>query len=362
MKDQTVRIKDIAIKANVSTGTVDRVLHERGRVSEKVKEKVLKIIKEMNYEPNLMARALGSNKIFKFAALIPDEQFDSYWHAPKIGVLKASRDLKQFGIQVNQYPFNPYQVDSFIEQAKKITEDNMDGIFLSPIFYREVLPFLEKWRQNDIPFVLFNTQIADYEPLSYIGQDSYQSGLLAGKLMHYGLPNPCSSLIAHFDEDTSNAAHLSKKEQGFRNYFSQNHIDQKYNITKVELDSSKLAVFVKRLEDVIEGINDLEGIFVTTSKAFEIASYLKQRHIKHIKIIGYDLLPKNVHYLNSGIISFLINQNPKGQGFWGIHQLANHLVFKKEVPALKYLPLDIITKENVNYFIDDEDETIYNSY
>lgn len=358
MNDKTVRIKDIAVKANVSTGTVDRVLHERGRVSDKVKEKVLKIIKDMNYEPNLMARALGSNKIFKFAALIPDERFDSYWHAPKIGVLKASRDLKQFGVQVNQYPFNPYQVDSFIEQAKKITEDAVDGIFLSPIFYREVLPFLKKWKENHIPFVLFNTQIADYEPLSYIGQDSYQSGLLAGKLMHYGLPNPCSILIAHFDEDTSNAAHLSKKEQGFRNYFSQNHIDQKYNIIKVELDSSKFAVFVKRLEDVIEGINDLEGIFVTTSKAFEIASYLKQRHMKNIKIIGYDLLPKNVHYLNTGIISFLINQNPKGQGFWGIHQLANHLVFKKEVPALKYLPLDIITKENVNYFIDDEDETM----
>ena len=362
MKDKTVRIKDIAIKANVSVGTVDRVLHERGRVSEKVKEKILKIIKDMNYEPNLMARALSSNKIFKFAALIPDEQYDSYWHAPKIGVLKASRDLKQFGVQVKQYLFNPYQVESFIENAKKVTDDGVDGIFLSPIFYRETLPFLEKWKQDHVPFVLFNTQITDYEPLSYIGQDSYQSGLLAAKLMHYGLPDPCSILIAHFDEDTSNAAHLSKKEQGFRNYFSQNLIDQKYNINKIEFDSSNFPVFIKRLEDVIDNTRDLGGIFVTTSKAFEIASYLKQRHITNIKVVGYDLLPKNVHYLSTGAISFLINQNPKGQGFWGIHQLANYLLFKKEVPALKYLPLDIVTKENVNYFIDDEDEAIYNGY
>lgn len=316
----------------------------------------------MDYEPNLMARALGSSKVFKFAALIPDEQFDSYWHAPRIGVLKATRELKQFGVQVNHYPFNPYSVDSFIEQAQKISDDLVDGIFLSPIFYREVLPFLEKWRENEIPFVLFNTQIADYEPLSYIGQDSYQSGLLAAKLMHYGLPDPCSILIAHFDEDSSNAAHLSKKEQGFRKYFTQNHIGEKYKILKTQLDSSNFAVFIKNVEDLIENTSDLEGIFVTTSKAFEIASYLKQRHIKHIKIVGYDLLPKNVHYLNAGLISFLINQNPKGQGYWGIHQLANHLVFKKEVPLLKYLPLDIVTKENVNYFIDDEDETIYLGY
>ena len=358
MKNKTVRIKDIAVKANVSTGTVDRVLHNRGRVAEDVKERVLKIIKELKYEPNLMARALGSNKTYRFAALIPDEKYDAYWHSPKIGVIKASKELKQYGVEVLQYPFNPYKVESFIEQANKISEEGVDGIFLSPIFYREVLPFLEKWKSEKIPFVLFNTQIADYEPLSYIGQDSYQSGLLAGKLMHYGLPNPCSVLIAHFDEDTNNAAHLSKKEQGFNNYFTQNHIDQKYNILKVELDSSDFPEFIKRLDQVIENTGDLEGIYVTTSKAFEIATYLQQRHIKNIKIVGYDLLPKNVHFLNTGNISFLINQNPKGQGFWGIHQLANYLVFKKDVPVFKYLPLDIVTKENVNYFID-EDETHY---
>ena len=71
MKDKTIRIKDIALKAKVSTGTVDRVLHNRGRVSAKVQEKVLKIIKEMDYEPNLIARALGSKKTYHIAALFP---------------------------------------------------------------------------------------------------------------------------------------------------------------------------------------------------------------------------------------------------------------------------------------------------
>ena len=51
MSNKVVRIKDIAERAGVSTGTVDRVLHDRGRVSQDVKEKVLKIIKEMDYEP-----------------------------------------------------------------------------------------------------------------------------------------------------------------------------------------------------------------------------------------------------------------------------------------------------------------------
>lgn len=352
MSDKTVTIKDIALKAKVSTGTVDRVLHERGKVSEKVKEKVLKIIKEMNYEPNLMARALGSSKKYQLAALIPDEQYDPYWHDPKMGIIKAEKELKQYGINVNYFPFNPYDANSFIDNAGLITEQHVDGIILSPIFYREVLPFLEQWKKDQIPFVLFNTQIPDYDPLSYIGQDSYQSGYLAGKLIHYGLPQPCSILITHFDEELSNAAHLSKKEQGFRSYFAHNYIDQEYNILKAELNSSNFYKFAESLSGFIENIPDLKGIFVTTSKAFKVASYLKQRHIKGIKIIGYDLLPKNIHYLNNGYISFLINQNPKGQGYWGISLLADHLLYKKEVPPLKYLPLDIITKENVNYFVD----------
>ena len=50
-----IRIKDIARLANVSTGTVDRVLHNRGEVSAKSREKVEKVLKEINYQPNIYA-------------------------------------------------------------------------------------------------------------------------------------------------------------------------------------------------------------------------------------------------------------------------------------------------------------------
>lgn len=307
----------------------------------------------MNYEPNLMARALGTNKIYQIAALIPDPSYDAYWLAPKSGIEKAEKELKPYGVIVNQFIFNPHNVTSFIEQAARVSDSAPDGILVSPIFYRETLPFFEKWQSKSIPFVLFNTQITEFNPLSYIGQDSYQSGYLAGKLIHYGQPDPGTVLIAHIDEDISNAAHLPKKEQGLRNYFSQNNLSH-YHILKTELVKPTLNEFKDKLDDIINNTPDLGSIFVTTSKAFEIAKHLEQRFITKINIIGYDLLPQNLYYLNKGSIHFLINQNPQGQGYWGIHQLVDFLVFKKDVPGLKYLPLDIITKENVNYFIDEE--------
>lgn len=353
--NRNVRIKDIALKAGVSTGTVDRVLHNRGKVSEKAKAKILKIIEESNYEPNLMARALGSHKTYRIAALIPDHQVDSYWKAPKAGIEKAEKDLKQYGVVVEQFIFNPYQVNSYIEKANELTRARPDGILLSPIFYRETLPFFEKWGKDKIPFVLFNTEIAEFGPLSYIGQDSYQSGMLGGKLLHYGQPGPCSILIAHIDEEISNAAHLIKKENGMRSYFTENDPENLYKIIRVELNRSDQKAFIKKLDDIVDNTPDLRHIFVTTSKAYDIATYLEKKNISDVKIIGYDLLPKNLAYLNTGAISFLINQNPKGQGYWSVSQLVDFLVFKKEVQPLKFLPLDIVTKENLQYYIDEED-------
>lgn len=55
MEDQNYTIKDIARMAGVSAGTVDRVLHNRGDVSEKSKEKVQKVLDEINYQPNVFA-------------------------------------------------------------------------------------------------------------------------------------------------------------------------------------------------------------------------------------------------------------------------------------------------------------------
>ena len=351
LENKVATIKDVAKAAKVSAGTVDRVLHNRGRVADEVSERIKKAIRQLNYEPNLMARVLSSKKTYEIAALIPDHKIDSYWFEPKLGIKKAEDEYRAYGINVREYTFNPYSADSFIEKANEVVNDKPDGIILSPIFYHATLPFFEKWKNENIPFVLFNTEIQEYGPLSYIGQDSYQSGLVAAKLIHYGNPEPCSILIAHIDEEINNAAHLAKKEQGFRNYFEQNNLVH-FNLIRAELNTAKLSTLINNLDRIFQNNNNIKGIYVTTSKAYDIANYLEQKHIRGIKLIGYDLLHKNIALLNKGLIDVLINQNPKGQGYWGISHLVDHLIFKKEVPVFKYLPLDIITKENVNYYLD----------
>ena len=90
----------------------------------------------------------------------------------------------------------------------------------------------------------------------------------------------------------------------------------------------------------------IKSIFVTTSKAYKIAKYLEQNNLKDIKLIGYDLLSENIHYLKNNYIDFLIHQNPKEQVYLGIKFLVEFFLFNKEIPEKNLLPIDIISKEN----------------
>ena len=70
-------IKSIAERAGVSIGTVDRVIHNRGHVSQEAEMRVKQAIEELNYIPNFFARQLKLSKTFRFGILMPKLSQDS---------------------------------------------------------------------------------------------------------------------------------------------------------------------------------------------------------------------------------------------------------------------------------------------
>lgn len=72
MNPKNIRVKDIARLAGVSKGTVDRVLHKRGRASQESYQKVMKVLQEIDYKPNLIARTLN-----RIVALLPNPTNDA---------------------------------------------------------------------------------------------------------------------------------------------------------------------------------------------------------------------------------------------------------------------------------------------
>ena len=98
---------------------------------------------------------------------------------------------------------------------------------------------------------------------------------------------------------------------------------------------------------------DISGIFATSS-AHIIASYLNYKGKGQITLIGYDLTKNNITFLEKGIIDFLICQKPREQAFRGIYALFHHIVFKKQIRKNNLMPLDIITRENLNDYLEFE--------
>ena len=123
---ERVRIKDIAKMADVSVGTVDRVIHGRSGVSESSRKRVEEILKQLDYQPNMYASALASNKKYTFACLLPLHEKGEYWTDVETGIHNAVETYSDFNVAVHLSYYDPYDYHSFAEASRQILSLEMD--------------------------------------------------------------------------------------------------------------------------------------------------------------------------------------------------------------------------------------------
>lgn len=90
------------------------------------------------------------------------------------------------------------------------------------------------------------------------------------------------------------------------------------------------------------------------SRVYQVANYLHEKGQKLAGLVGYDLLHKNTEFLKTGEVTFLIGQRPGLQGYCGVKTLCDHVIFKRPVTAVKYMPIDILMKENIDFYFEFE--------
>jgi len=347
-RNKNIRIKDIAQKAGVSIGTVDRVIHSRGEVSQSTRDNVLRIIKELDYTPNILASTLASRKVNVFATLLPKAPTrDAYWSRPLEGISNSVSALQQYGVEVKHYFFDMEDTSTFTQEAGKLLEIEPDGVLLAPWAHREASGFVKDLDNKGIPYVFIDSNITEAHPVSFIGQDAFQSGYLSAKLIDFGLGKDAVILVVHISKELDNQNHLLQREKGFYSFFSEKgRKDRK--ILKVELDSNGKDLEPELMKKGIS-VSEIDGVFVTNSKVHKAASYFSAQQ-ESPRIIGYDLIPENIKHMKSGNIDFLISQKPEKQGYSAINALFDHVVLKKGVKQENYTNIDIITKENFEYY------------
>ncbi len=303
----------------------------------------------MEYQPNILASTLASKKTFSFALLFPEPiSPEAYWNKPMIGVRQAFQEIQQYGVNIDIHLFKQSDPETFSNEAGLILESNPEGVVLAPFFSRESKEFIGELKNRDIPYVFIDSNIKDSDKLSYIGQDSFQSGTLAAKLLDYSIPENASILILHFAKELDNMNHLVQREKGFYEYFSK--ASGKKNLITLEIADPNDLGCQNRIIEQIQSNTNIKGIFVTNSQVYYLGRILELINRQDIRVIGHDLIRENIEFLNKGVVDFLICQRPEEQGYRAIQTLFDHLVLRKEVNSENYTSIDIITKENLEYY------------
>ena len=145
--------------SGVSTGTVDRILHNRGKVSEEAQKKVEKVLKEIDYHPNLIARSLALKKNYHFITLTPSFTKGEYWDKLCEGIDKAEQELFSYNVEVERMCFNQYDKSSFDELIPRIEKADCQGVVIATQFHDSVVKLASRLDQLQIPYILIDSFI-----------------------------------------------------------------------------------------------------------------------------------------------------------------------------------------------------------
>ena len=151
-------IRDIAKMAGVSVGTVDRVIHNRGRVSAANYTRVMTVLKEVDYRPNMVARSLASKKVYHIVVIIPAYAPGEYWEYISRGVDRAVEDFRQYHLSVTKLYFDQFNEASFESLLRDIKLDEVDGVLLGTLFYDLVCSFSKELDARKIPYVYVDSE------------------------------------------------------------------------------------------------------------------------------------------------------------------------------------------------------------
>ncbi len=162
-------IYDVAKKAGVSVVTVSRVINNATTVRASSKEKVMKAIKELNYQPNSAAQSLARGKSNVIGLLIPNLTDPFIMEV----VDSVDRSLEKKGYFLALSVIGGNDNDSDVRSNFLFQQDRVDGVLiLTPIFEENYVTSL---KEKNIPFVIMDNQIFPYT-VSSIVVDNIKGG------------------------------------------------------------------------------------------------------------------------------------------------------------------------------------------
>ena len=174
-----VTIDDIAKQAGVSSATISRVLNNSSYVKDETKEKVLKVIEEMNYVPSAIARSLSKRETNTIGIIVPDIT-NSYFGEIIKGISKVAEEV---GLNIILFNTNN-DVKSEIKALDEVKKHRLKGVIMTPGFgdteFQDI--FTDMINSINIPIVLVSADL-NYIDLNGVFVDDIKGGYDATNLL-----------------------------------------------------------------------------------------------------------------------------------------------------------------------------------
>jgi LacI family sucrose operon transcriptional repressor len=270
-------IKDVAKKAGISATTVSRVINDRGYISKETRKKVEDAMKELNYQPNQLARALQKSQTTFIGVIVPDSSHPFF-----------AEVIKYIEISANELGYKIIICNSLDEFEKEENYINMlrANRIAGIIMCSQTLE-VSDYEGVNLPIVTFDRIISN---IPYVGSDNFQGGVLATKHL---IDRGCKKLL-HISGPLDRDMLSNRRGSAFSITCKENNIP--YLVIENKINSfgpykyDRLDEFISK--EVAPHIGDYDGAFCSDDlTAYKLYIWAQNNGIKvpeDLKIVGYD--------------------------------------------------------------------------
>ena len=271
-----------------------------------------------------------------------------FWIPVKEGTLKAAEELAPYGVTVEWIvPGDQHTSEVFGQAVESAIVKKYDAI-ATVAGDAGMVPFINRAVDAGIPVATFNSETAEpNKRLFFVGADLYLQGQAACKAM--GDATGGKGKVAIITGFFAVEAHELRR-QGFEDCIKQNYPD--ITILPPVENTDKADIAFSQANDFMTANPDLAGIYVTAGGPFGAAEAVeKAGQTGKVKVVSFDFVEETMQYVQKGVISATIGQDPFAQGHDPAIRLYNYLVGQVNPECTKLVTKsDVVTKDNIDQF------------
>lgn len=339
-----VTIKQIAEKAGVSRGTVDRVLHNRPGVKPEVAEYVRRIADELGFLPNRAGKILAARKQpLKIGCFLPGKS-NPFFEDVVAGYRAAEEEYTHFGVSLEVLEVEGYDPAEHLASIRRLREEGCGALCLTTMDVPEIRACVDEMVEAGIPAVTINNDLTGTRRLCYVGADYYKSGCVAAALIRMMTREPLNMVIA------TGSHHVKGHNDRVRG-FSQTMRKQgpSYRLVDVfeSLDNEEYAYRMTR--EILQLNREINCVYIASAASPGIArAVIELGREKDILIASCDDTAEIRRLVEEGVIDFTVCQEPWQQGYRAVQLLFDYFMDNRRAVPVGYITDTVIKiRENI---------------